>query len=308
MMLATPSPVTAQRKTGTQQKRTTTQQRKTGTTQKKTDSKQGQAPPSTKNLMRIDLAEGFYFNMVRVQGGTFTMGSPVERDEDGDRSNEYPAHKVTVSSYYIGESEVPRWLWIGIMGNDPSYYQGDNHIDPKLREYASDLDIEEMKLEELVMPVENVSWNECQEFIRKLNRFTGKKFRLPTEAEWEFAARGGNKSKGYKFSGSDKWSEVGFCNHVMRVPRPVRSKKPNELGIYDMTGNVWEMCNDWYAPYTSSPQVNPKGPASGTGVVFRGGAFDNGYFFCTVICRDGVNNPKDRRGKNIGFRLAMDAQ
>ena len=130
------------------------------------------------------------------------------------------------------------------------------------------------------MPIGSVSWDDCQEFIQKLNKKTGKTFRLPTEAEWEFAARGGNKSKYTKFSGSSNWDEVAWCyeNSDGKI-HPVKTKKANELGIYDMSGNVWEWCKDyWYQKYSSYNVVNPIGPGSGGNHVLRGGSYEYGAY------------------------------
>ena len=160
--------------------------------------------------------------MVAVEGGTFTMGATPEQGSYYNKS-ERPTHQVTVSSFWIGKTEVTQELWIALMGSNPSYFHSSN-----------------------LQPVEHVSWNDCQEFITKLNEATGKTFRLPTEAEWEFAARGGNKSQGYKFSGSDNDDDVAwYDSNSGGKTHPVASKAPNELGIYDMSGNLFEWCRKW---------------------------------------------------------------
>lgn len=191
------------------------------------------------------------FTMVKVAGGTFTMGSP---DSDSEASkDEKPAHPVTLSSFSIGETEVTQALWQAVMGRNPSKFTGN-----------------------LQYPVENVSWYDCQEFIRKLNSITGITFRLPTEAEWEYAARGGSQSRGYKYSGSNTLDDVAwYKDNSSSTPQPVKAKWRNELGLYDMSGNVWEWCADWegYTYYASSPQSNPKGPSSGDYRVCRGGSW-----------------------------------
>ncbi len=204
---------------------------------------------------------GVSFEMVPVEGGTFTMGATAEQGSDAyDR--ETPAHKVTLDSYNIGKFEVTQALWKAVMENNPSNWQGDN------------------------LPVEQVSWNDCQEFIKKLNAATGKNFRLPTEAEWEFAARGGTKSKGYKYSGSNNLDEVAwYTDNSGQQTHPVGTKKPNELGIYDMSGNVWEWCNDWYDNYSTSTQTNPTGPSSGGNRVYRGGGWCSNAWGCRVSRR-----------------------
>ena len=180
-------------------------------------------------------------NMVYVSGGTFIMGG----DESSDQT---PTHSVTLSSYYICKYEVTQALWRAVMGSNPSKFKGDN------------------------LPVEQVSWNDCQTFINRLNNYTGRNFRLPTEAEWEFAARGGNYSRHYKYSGSNYISDVAwYCDNSGNRTHPVGTKQANELGLYDMSGNVWEWCSDWYGSYSSYSQSNPTGATSGFGRVERGG-------------------------------------
>ncbi len=201
-------------------------------------------------------------NMVYVEGGTFVMGATSEQGSEAD-NDEKPTHSVTLSSYYIGKYEVTQAEWRAVMGSNPSYFKGDN------------------------LPVENVSWNDCQEFIRKLNSLTGKNFRLPTEAEWEFAARGGNNSRGYKYSGSNDIGSVAWYDgNSGSKTHPVGQKSPNELGLYDMSGNVWAWCQDWYGSYSSSSQTNPTGPNSGSYRVNRGGGWDYLAGRCRVSNRD----------------------
>ena len=222
---------------------------------------------------------GVSFEMVRVEGGTFRMGATSEQEDEAD-SDEKPVHSVTLSSYYIGKTEVTQALWQAVMGSNPSNFKG------------SDL------------PVGSVSWDNCQEFIQKLNRLTGRNFRLPTEAEWEFACRGGNNSCGYKYSGSNNLGSVAWYDgNSGGKSHPVGTKAPNELGIFDMSGNVWEWCSDWYANYTSYSQTNPTGPQSGSDRVNRGGSWSNGAGNCRSSCR-GDFNPADRF-ITIGLRLAL---
>ena len=191
---------------------------------------------------------GIKYNMVWVDGGTFRMGATSE--QGSEISDEKPVHSVTLSGYYIGKTEVTQALWQAVMGSNPSYFEGDD------------------------LPVEQVSWDDCQEFIRKLNSLTGQNFRLPTEAEWEFACRGGNNSRGYKYSGSNYIDNVAWYDgNSGDKTHPVATKSPNELGIYDMSGNVWEWCADWYGDYSSGRQTNPKGPYDGSNRVFRGGSW-----------------------------------
>ena len=165
----------------------------------------------------------------------------------------------------MGETEVTQELWQAVMGSNPSYFIGSQR------------------------PVEQVSWNDCQEFIEKLNTLTGEKFRLPTEAEWEYAARGGNKSKGYEYAGSDNVGDVAwYTDNSKSSTHEVKGKLPNELGLYDMSGNVWEWCSDWYGAYSSGAQVDPAGPASGSTRVRRGGSWSSDAAYCRVFYRSGI--------------------
>ena len=225
------------------------------------------------------MVNGVSFEMVRVEGGTFRMGATSEQEDEAD-SDEKPVHGVTLSSYYIGKTEVTQALWQAVMGSNPSRFEG------------SDL------------PVECVSWNDCQEFIQKLNRQTGRNFRLPTEAEWEFACRGGNNSRGYKYSGSNNLGSVAWYNdNSGGQTHPVGTKAPNELGIFDMSGNVWEWCSDWYANYTSYSQTNPTGPLCGSDRVGRGGSWNNGARYCRSSDRYG--DYPTFRNNYLGLRLAL---
>lgn len=226
---------------------------------------------------------GVSFTMIKVEGGTFQMGGTSEQGNDA-YSAEKPVHSVTLSDYYIGETEVTQELWQAVMGNNPSYYEGSQK------------------------PVESVSWYDCQEFIKKLNQLTGKNFRLPTEAEWEYAARGGNKSKGYKYSGSNTIGNVAWYADNSSSTHDVKTKTPNELGIYDMSGNVYEWCQDRFdINYGSnSPQTNPTGPSSGYFRVLRGGSWINSALSCRVSDRySDFPGSRDSRGSSNGFRLAL---
>ena len=223
---------------------------------------------------------GVTFKMVEVEGGTFTMGATAEQGSVAS-SDEKPTHQVTLSSFSIGQTEVTQELWQAVMGSNPSEFSGTN------------------------LPVELVSWNECQEFITKLNLMTGKNFRLPTEAEWEYAARGGNQSKGYKYAGSNTADNVAWIHeNADWTTHPVATKAPNELGIYDMSGNVYEWCSDWYGSYSADAQTNPTGPASGDERVCRGGAWDYDEWCCRVSLR-GSLNPEEDRYNFLGLRLAL---
>ena len=222
---------------------------------------------------------GVSFTMIAVEGGTFQMGATSEQGGDAD-SDEKPVHSVTLSDYYIGETEVTQELWQAVMGSNPSYSKG------------------------FQKPVEKVSWNDCQEFIKKLNRLTGKNFRLPTEAEWEYAARGGNNSQGYKYSGSNTIGNVAwYDDNSNSQTHNVKTKSPNELGIYDMSGNVYEWCQDWYGNYSSGSQTNPTGPSSGSYRVDRGGGWGYNALHCRVS--DRFSNLPGGRGSILGLRLCL---
>ena len=226
---------------------------------------------------------GVSFDMAEVEGGTFTMGATEEQGSDVS-DNEKPAHQVMLSPYYIGKTEVTQELWEAVMGSNPSFFSGNKN-----------------------RPVENVSWDDCQVFINKLNRLTGKRFRLPTEAEWEYAARGGKKSKGYKYSGSNTIDDVAWYDtNSAGTTHPVSSKAPNELGLYDMSGNVWEWCSDWYGKsyYEESPEPNPTGPKVGTLRVKRGGD----WYFSANKCRVSYRNSNSQHYQTSenGLRLVLD--
>ena len=229
---------------------------------------------------------GVKFTMVLVKGGTFMMGATSEQGND-TFENEYPIHQVTLSDYMIGQTEVTQQLWKTVMGTDPSFFGGNPS-----------------------RPVERVTWNQCQSFINKLNQLTGKTFRLPTEAEWEFAARGGNKSQGYKYSGSDNLDDIawyGVSGGDWLNPKygthSVRSLEPNELRLYDMSGNVWEWCQDRYSMYSEDEQTNPTGPESGIIFVHRGGAWDSSATQCRSSYRNGSSS--DTGSFYKGLRLAL---
>lgn len=229
--------------------------------------------------IHIIVADGVTIDMVRVAGGTFMMGGTYEQGTDAE-SDEKPTHEVTLSSFYIGVYEVTQELWTAIMGSNPSYFSGTN------------------------LPVENVTWNDCQAFIEKLNTATGKTFRMPTEAEWEYAARGGHKSKGYKYSGSDNIDDVAWYGSNAKLStHTVGSKAPNELGIYDMSGNVFEWCQDWYGSYSSDAQTNPTGPGNGSGRITRGGGYDTSTPYCRCSFR--LFKSPDATNKNYGLRLVL---
>ena len=213
-------------------------------------------------------ANGVSFKMVAVKGGTFTMGVTT-------------SHQVTLSDYWIGETEVTEALWTAVMGSNPcNRTLGGNY------------------------PVEYVTWNDCQTFITKLNELTGETFRLPTEAEWEFAARGGNKNKGCQYAGSDNIDDVAwYSGNSGWAKHPVATKAPNELGLNDMSGNVWEWCQDWYGNYISEAQTNPTGPETGSSRVYRGGSWDFEAEYCKVSLR--AYDIPSKAFTNLGLRLAQ---
>lgn len=224
---------------------------------------------------------GVTFKMVFVEGGTFFMGS--SRGEDIEK----PVHSVTLSDYMIGETEVTQELWKAVMDDfpNPSYFIGD-----------------------VQRPVEQVSWDDCQKFIEKLNELTGEHFSLPTEAQWEYAARGGKYSEDYQYSGSNTIDGVAwYISNSSSTTHPVKTKQSNELGLYDMSGNVLEWCQDWFSGYTSSSVVDPVGPStrpgSETGRVARGGSWYVSFMDCTVSRRTTLKPTVV--GRNLGFRLAL---
>ena len=220
-------------------------------------------------------------DLIFAEGGTFEMG-------EGDDTTYHfggngPMHSVTLSSFYISKYEVTQSQWLAIMGNNPSYFSGCENC-----------------------PVENVSWYEVQEFIRKLNLRTNLFYRLPTEAEWEFAGKGGIKSKGYEYSGSDDYTEVAWLHYysynASKMLNPVGKKKPNELGIYDMNGNVEEWCSDWLGPYGFLNEINPQGPLNGSSKILRGGC-SNGSIDSWNVRRS--FGPPSSHNCFSGFRLVL---
>jgi formylglycine-generating enzyme required for sulfatase activity len=226
------------------------------------------------------------FKIVAVEGGSFVMGSGA----NDAKSDQKPAHKVTVSDFSIGQTEVTQELWQAVMGSNPSEFSGKN------------------------LPVDNVTWEECQVFVARLNKLlhesgklaSDKAFHLPTEAQWEYAARGGKKSKGYRYAGSDDINAVAWTrDNANDMTHPVASKRPNELGLYDMSGNVWEWVQDYYSPYDGAEQTNPTGPASNTGrVVKRGGSwyYAPEYYFRTSFRYGYYTSISD---SSIGVRLCL---
>ena len=241
-------------------------------------------------IVQTYTVNGVSFNMIEVVGGTFTMGHD---SENGSANSTEEPHTVTLTNNYsIGETEVTRELWQAVMGNTPTFW-------------------DEAEGDFSQRPVEWVTWEDCQAFITELNELTGKNFRLPTEAEWEYAARGGHRAtERYKYSGSNDINEVAW--YVENGPlgetvytNVVKTKKANELGIYDMSGNVWEWCNDWYEDnyYWHSPEEDPQGPASGTQRVYRGGSWQDQAEACRAAKRMGIE--PNEKYSNIGLRLCL---
>lgn len=242
--------------------------------------------PQRPALQREDfVADGVTFTMMPVDGGSFMMGATIEQTDAYD--DESPTHLVTLGDYLMGCTEVTQELWEAVMGSNPSATKGD------------------------MLPVTNVSWDYCQEFISRLNaRFAsqldGRTFRLPTEAEWEFAARGGNRRVGYMYSGSNTLDDVAwYSNNSDRMIHEVGGKAANELGIYDLSGGVWEWCQDWFGDYSSDPQTDPVGPPTGSNRVIRGGSWD----FFAIRCRTSYRSyydPAYANGRpNLGLRLVL---
>ena len=226
------------------------------------------------------IVNGVSFSMVEVSEGTYTMGATSEQGDDNLVESK-PTHRVSLDKYQIGQTEVTQSLWQAVMGSNPSKVKGEQ------------------------LPVTNVSWNDCQNFILKLNALTGKNFRLPTEAEWEYAARGGHNSRRYTYSGSNNihavaWHSANSKNTIWRVA----SKKANELGIYDMCGNVSEWCDDWFGNYESGSQDNPHGMATGECRVVRGGGYADISDNCRVSYRQHQKTTYSDEG--LGFRLVLE--
>jgi formylglycine-generating enzyme required for sulfatase activity len=228
---------------------------------------------------RIDITtKGVSFSLIKVDGGSFQMGGTPEQGKV--KTDAFPVHRVTLSDYYIGETEVTNELWSVIMGTNPSILFSQPN-----------------------QPVNNVTWYDCQKFVTRLSSLTGLHFALPTEAQWEFAARGGNQSKNYIYSGSNKLKEVGWFIGNSGPVKEVKQLKPNELGLYDMSGNVYEWCADWYGLYKAPDVVDPRGPDSGSQKVYRGASSGEKNALLKVSYR--FNNSPNSKFQGLGLRLVL---
>ncbi len=235
----------------------------------------------------VELPEGQRIELVWVEGGTFTMGSNTARGVSHHYDATRPEHTVTVGSFFVGRTEVTQGMWRAVMGENPSKFTGLDSL-----------------------PVEQVSWDEAQQFVTLLAQQTGLRFRLPTEAEWEFAARGGTKGRtGEPFAGCSRgdleqyaWFTVNSERHTHVVAR----LQPNELGLYDMSGNVAEWCSDWMEPYGAEPQTNPRGPRVGSSRVLRGGHYNSVSAACTVYDRSWY--VPTATSEYFGLRVVLDEE
>ncbi len=265
--------------------------------------------PSTAPKTETFTVNGVTFTMVTVEGGTFQMGATAEQGTTEPLDDEYPVHQVTLSTYSIGQTEVTQELWEAVMSTLDSMYYNDEEMYQKAL-HPCYFSAYNGFAENLQRPVENVRPGLIRTFLSRLNRLTGQKFRLPSEAEWEFAARGGNLSKGYKYAGSNDVDEVAW-NNLFVVggedspdfgTHTVATKKPNELGLYDMSGNVQEVCEDRYNIYPSEPQIDPWEYHGSGAKVARGGSWRRPSTASRVSCR----STEPMYGNwHSGFRLAL---
>lgn len=242
---------------------------------------------------------GVSFVMKYVEGDKFVMGSQsvgrqwANFDSEAD-GVETPPHYVSVSSFYMGETEVTQGLWEAVMGTTVEQLRDKVNPEWPLRGVGTDY------------PMYFVSWVDCQAFVSKLNQLTGKSFRLPTEAEWEYAARGGKRSDGNKYAGSRHMGLAGwYYMNSSSGTHPVKGKAANELGLYDMSGNVWEWCSDWFGVYERLFQSNPQGPSEGQERVLRGGGWAYYASRCRVSFR--YRYSPEYCNSSFGFRLVMGA-
>ena len=236
------------------------------------------------SVVRVDLPDGQRMELVWVEGGTFTMGSNDARGVDKRYESTRPEHTVGVGGCYMGRYEVTQGQWRAVMGENPSHFTGNDSL-----------------------PVEQVTWADAQRFVTLLSQLTGLLFRLPTEAEWEYAARGGNRADGQPYAGCDRNhlpEYAWFCVNSEGHTHPVGRLKPNVLGLYDMGGNVAEWCSDWMAPYMEAAQKDPRGPKEGDSRVLRGGHYNSTSPGCAVFDR-GWYVPTGKT-EYYGLRVAME--
>lgn len=241
--------------------------------------------------VKVFEVNGVVFRMTYIKGGSFTMGATSEhRTEAFD--DELPTHQVTLKSFYMAQTEVTQSLWKAVMGESCT------PTADTMRRWNEKNGLGDY------YPAYYVSWDDCKSFIARLNSVTGERFSMPTEAQWEYAARGGKFRKSFRYSGGDTIDEVAwYYNNSGNALHPVASKYPNSLGLYDMTGSVWEWCSDWYAPYQGSSQTNPAGPSSGEERVNRGGGWKDFQRSCHISTRS-ANSP-DESYPDLGLRLVL---
>ena len=261
---------------------------------KEKESKTKEVKSQPIHLIQPISVNGISFNMVKVQGGTFTIGATPEQESENPWDDERPAHEVAVTDYMIGETAVTQALWEAVMGVSIQEQCKKGTLGSSLRGVGANY------------PMYHISWDDCQEFVAKLSQLTGKTFRLPTEAEWEFAARGGNQGKGFKYAGSDTLGDVAWHDDGKTFETsPVAQKQPNELGLYDMSGNVWEWCQDWYINY--GVELTPAMlKSAGMSHVTRGGSWNRAPRFCRVSVR-GHSTPNERVNY-VGLRVVMEIE
>ena len=235
---------------------------------------------------------GVSFAMIKIDGGTFLMGATTEQDKDAF-VDEGPIHEVTLADFYVGETEVTQALWYAVLGVTIDEQKNKKKVDAVLHGVGA------------THPIYYVSYNDCLEFIKVLNRITNEKFRLITEAEWEYVARGGKQQCEYIYSGSQIINEVAwYKDNSNDSSQPVATKKPNHLGIYDLTGNVSEWCMDWYDAYPVERQMNPQGAPKGTYRIYRGGSWHDKAVDSRVTCR--IGGKTEYRSSDLGLRLALE--
>ena len=239
------------------------------------------------SVLVVNLPDGQHLEMVWVRGGTFTMGSNSARGVSHNYEASRPEHTVTVDCFYIGRLEVTQGVWKAVMGENPSKFSSNDSL-----------------------PVERVLWTEAQQFVALLSQLTGRRFRLPTEAEWEDAARGGVKARGGEpFAGCQRGAlerHAWFCVNSERCTHKVGCLEPNELGLHDMSGNVAEWCSDWMEPYTMEGQTNPRGPQTGSSRVLRGGHYNSVSAACTVYDRSWYT--PTATSEYYGLRVVMERE